>query len=536
MLFRYINTIKFLRFSQLIYKLFYYIYRPSISFKEVPKQSLPMKKWDHIIFKNDATNYDNNFNFLNISKHLVFPKDWQMTSLGKLWIYNLHYFDFLNSKKSKTNEESQISLILNWIDSNPINQGIGWEPYPISLRIVNWIKWSIHKEKDDPIINKSICYQTRFLSRMIEHHISANHILANAKALIFSGLFFEGDEADEWLKKGISLYSNEINEQILNDGAHYERTPMYHAIIMEDILDIIKMNCCFLGRIETLFIEELKAKLNKMFIWLSAMTHPNGEYSFFNDCSNDIALSEKQLIKYAESLGLLVSSNLEDSHLFKNSGYIVSKKNNVYLLVDVARVGPDHQPGHGHADTHSFEMSLFEKKFIVNTGVSTYETNARRKFERSTKAHNTIVINSTNSSDVWKSFRVANRAIPSIETYEITEEFIKIVASHNGYNHLKGSPTHFRTWSLEKNKLVIEDKISGSFINAVANFYFHPLVKINSNNQIFFPTGESCFWKSSSGSPIIKECKWSYGFNDLRANQLLEIPFESETLVTEFFW
>ena len=30
-----------------------------------------------------------------------------------------------------------------WIAGNPIGFGVGWEPYPISLRICNWIKWHL---------------------------------------------------------------------------------------------------------------------------------------------------------------------------------------------------------------------------------------------------------------------------------------------------------------------------------------------------------------------------------------------------------
>ena len=52
-------------------------------------------------------------------------------------MYNLHYFDYINSSNART--EISRSLIHDWIDNNPVGKGPGWEPYPISLRIVNWI-------------------------------------------------------------------------------------------------------------------------------------------------------------------------------------------------------------------------------------------------------------------------------------------------------------------------------------------------------------------------------------------------------------
>ncbi len=40
--------------------------------------------------------------------------------------------------------------------------------------------------------------QVRFLRKRLEYHLPGNHLIA--KALVFSGLFFSGDEAEEmWL-------------------------------------------------------------------------------------------------------------------------------------------------------------------------------------------------------------------------------------------------------------------------------------------------------------------------------------------------
>ena len=62
---------------------------------------------------------------------------------SKLWLYNLHYFDDLNSNiQSSYKNELRVNLVYKWIDNNTSFHGIGWEPYPTSIRIVNWIKWS----------------------------------------------------------------------------------------------------------------------------------------------------------------------------------------------------------------------------------------------------------------------------------------------------------------------------------------------------------------------------------------------------------
>ena len=82
---------------------------------------------------------------------------------------------------------------------------------------------------------------------------------------------------------------------------------------------------------------------------------------------------------------------------FSKTGYFIIKNSNVHLIADVGNVGPDYLPGHAHADTLSFELFLNDKRFIVNSGISTYENNNIRKQQRSTSYHNTLEINDLNS-------------------------------------------------------------------------------------------------------------------------------------------
>ena len=79
-------------------------------------------------------------------------------------------------------------------------------------------------------------------------------------------------------------------------------------------------------------------------------------------------------------------------------------------LLDVAPVGPDYLPGHAHADTLSFELSLFGQRVLVNSGTSQYEAGPERSRQRGTAAHNTVIVDGHDSSEVWAGFRVARRA------------------------------------------------------------------------------------------------------------------------------
>jgi hypothetical protein len=140
--------------------------------------------------------------FLNRERELVFPQGWRDGG-DRLWLYNLHYFDDLVATDAAQRAEWHEGLISAWIRDNP--PAIGWEPYPVSLRVVNWIKWSLAGHALGAGAITQLATQIRFLRRRIEWHLLGNHIFTNAKALVFGGLFFAGAEADEWLEYGSFL-------------------------------------------------------------------------------------------------------------------------------------------------------------------------------------------------------------------------------------------------------------------------------------------------------------------------------------------
>ena len=315
----------------------------------------------------------NNFVFLNESRSIVSTGDWNDPEVEKLWLYNLHYFDDLNAEGSMDRREWHAHLIERWIDENPPGYGIGWEPYPSSLRIVNWIKWALSGGELTSRSIASLAIQIRFLYEQLEFHLLGNHLLANAKALVFAGLFFEQKESRKWLDRGLVILSRELKEQILRDGAHFERSPMYHSIILEDILDMENLRCAF-GSDEII----KKDTVEKMWGWFAAMCHPDGDIAFFNDAAFGIASNLAELNKYAKFLKYRPQQPLNDGVLaFSESGYFRLQKSKAVVLIDAAPIGPSYLPGHGHADTLSFELSLYGQRVMVNSGTSCYGNRPR---------------------------------------------------------------------------------------------------------------------------------------------------------------
>ncbi len=476
----YFHTIRFLKFKQIYYRLLYYFTKPNINHHV----SLNLRSTKNLFLlpvkKKSSLSKNNIFTFFNISKSLS-KIGWNghKDCVSYLWRYNQHYFDDLNSTKSFEHRILHNQLLEIWIDENKIGEGVGWEPYPTSLRIINWIKWSYAGNRLSKSCRKSLFLQARWLNKRIEWHILGNHLFVNAKALVFSGFFFSSVESDIWLKKGLKIINHELKEQVLDDGGNFERSPMYHAIFLEDVLDLINISKVYPKIIKELEVNEWKKISVEMLNWLATMTHPDGSISFFNDAALEIAPNLNDLKKYASRLGVNSSCQKFNkiTHL-KDSGYIRLTSKDAVLMFDVAPVGPDYIPGHAHADTLSFELSLFGQRIIVNGGVSEYSTGSVREYERSTKAHNTVEINNQNSSEVWGSFRVARRAYPFDLKINEFENIPDITCSHDGYKRLSGKPIHKRHIKFYKTSIIINDYIEGSFENAYAYFHFHPSIKI----------------------------------------------------------
>jgi len=401
---------------------------------------------------------------------------WDGPGIERLWRYNQHYFEDLVAQGANGRRRWHQALVHRWISDNPPGKGVGWEPYPTSRRIINWIKWALEGGKLEEKAIHSLFVQARWLEKRIEWHLLGNHLLANATALIFAGIFFEGKEAEGWLQKGIRILDTQLVEQILEDGGHFELSPMYHAVVLRDMLDLYNIARVYAK------ISILKERLtgwadiiNRMRRWLLVMSHPDGDIAFFNDAAFGVAPSTLELEAYAQRLGFPAVPGPFDgiTHLHA-SGYIRLQARDIVAILDCGPIGPDYQPGHAHADTLSFELSVGKQRVLVNSGTSTYEAGEERVRQRGTACHNTVTIDGQNSSEVWACFRVARRANLTGLSIEQHGPEIGVRARHNGYYWLKGSPVHERHWIFSTNHLVIDDHIEGRFKLASSRFHIHP--------------------------------------------------------------
>lgn len=423
------------------------------------------------------------FTFLNRTKQFngVNSIDWSFSEYGMLWCYNLNYLDFLlQSSISIEDRNELLNSYLSKIETN----AIALSPYPISLRNINLIKYTVvllqssltNEEKQMQIkrINGNLYSTYRILQNNLEYHILANHLLENAFSLLFGSVYLRDNELWELSK---SLIFQQLNEQILEDGGHYELSPMYHQILLDRLLDcinILKNNTCFADR-ETV-LQKLEEYAVRMLKWLNIITFNNGSIPLLNDSSIGIAPATSDLNQYANRLNVVSLQDVEryksaeQSKTLADSGYRKCSNNLYECIVDVGAIGPSYQPGHAHADTFNFVLNVNDKPVIIDPGVSTYDHNVNRLRERGTSLHNTVVVNGVNSSGVWSSFRVAHRANVTI-TNE-SSNFIE--AKHDGYRVF--GAIHKRSWSFTDNSIQIVDEVEGKGFRCKFNLLLSPKI------------------------------------------------------------
>lgn len=156
MISQYYHTLKYLRWTQIKYRLLYAFNQPRLNVKKIEKHSTPNLKFSTSILSQDICLGADVFKFLNIQHAFQNGIDWNYNSYGKLWTYNLNYFEFL--LQSKISKEEGLRLIYDFINqSSTIKDGM--EPFPISLRCICWIKFLLQHRIDDSKVNSSLFQQ-----------------------------------------------------------------------------------------------------------------------------------------------------------------------------------------------------------------------------------------------------------------------------------------------------------------------------------------------------------------------------------------
>lgn len=398
--------------------------------------------------------------------------DWRLGARrqDRLWTVTLHYHEWIEAlARTETAEAAALVryYLSDWIRrcglERPGAAALAWNAYAMATRLGCWIRTFSSQlvepgSKLEGAFLRSLWEQAAYLHDHVELDLMGNHVMRDAVGLAWAGRFFSGPRPRVWLRRAAALTIEQIEEQILADGGHFERSPKYHVDVMEDLLAL------------SFLLDDPEAEVKARRAWeemaryLAWMRHPDGDLALFNDGSLVGTGAARELLALGERIGVEVdAAPRRGGRHFAATGMTVWHGTPWSLFFDAGPVGPDEQPGHAHADTLSIECSFKGRRLFVDPGTFSYDDDENRRYDRSTAAHNTVEVDGTDSSEMWRIFRVGRRARPLPAELEIVAGGMKATAAHDGYDHLPGGPRHHRDVEVrDGGRLVVVDRVLGS--------------------------------------------------------------------------
>lgn len=327
--------------------------------------------------------------------------DWDHEKLDEfplLWRLKLQSFEqlewlVLGDEYPSTDPELRSAFephLLSWAAANPIGAERylrrSWIPHSVSLRILNWCRYVAWRTEDgSPSVSEgvyeAIYKNALFLENHVEHEVGGNHLIENAIALIMAGVLFDQHDTG-WVEAGINLLEGAAETQFLADGGHFERSPMYHIMVLRRYITAYDLLS------ETnLPRETIRDPAERALGFLAEISRPDGEIPLLNDAVHGEQLDADTCLTYGESCSLTPDTVRFDHP--DGSGYRRIPSHGGTLLIDVGDVGPPHLPAHSHNDQLSVLLWVDGTQVLADTGVYDYGGNERRQYARSVEAHNT---------------------------------------------------------------------------------------------------------------------------------------------------
>jgi hypothetical protein len=516
------NTVKYLKPAQVIYQVLIKFKKKERTYFEkfpvetkVVRISIPELDCDGLLERRFKTEWmaKGKVCLLNQVVDLNYSPGYTK-SLKPLIYNNVYYFEYgvaLASQYQRTQDVAWWEMFKKCYKNYLAARADVKSSYTMALHIPNvLIALELFGDTVDTAFREKVyCElysQYVYLQAHQEKHLLANHYFEDLKALIIAAYLFKDDKG---LKGYLKAFKTQCEEQILEDGVHYELSLMYHKLILEDVMRI----AILAKQPDFPDCNWLMPLMQKMVDAIYSLEKGIGRTPLFNDAGDNVAKTCEQLCLAAETQ-FGIKPVLKDS--FSESAYYKLYDEERALIFDAGKIGVDYQPAHGHCDCLSFELSVGGKPLFVNSGTYEYQGDLRKYF-RKTYAHNTVEINGHEQSQCWGGFRVAKR-ISKVYGYAGEGEV------NGGYKNYLGEE-HLRTISMKDGILEVTDTIKAkenvpvrSFLHLARGFVVEgDTIKDNTGNvigrvtlqnceQIVMRDGELCYYSPDFGELKIGTC------------------------------
>jgi hypothetical protein len=384
------------------------------------------------------------FTFLNrtVDFGSIEGVDWRR-DLGegnnRLWLMNLAYFGWSVPfvEREGASGLAQVAHMVSGLEAQngfEIKGVFGdvWNAYTASHRLISLIAClatfeRIYGTPDVSVkrtIIQHIVFCAAYVRKSLEKDLQYNHLLKNYVALtVFSASCGGDGRIFPFLERAVI---KSVRQQVLVDGGHSERSPMYNVL---SYLDLSILSRSGIHSSWSFLEDEI---IPKMALALKVQSHPDGDIALFND----------SWLGEAPSVAAVVGRErpANEKVTLLATGYTkLSDDSGSALVFDHGLCGPDDNPGHAHADFLSVEISIKGERFIVDPGTPTYSTGALRDLSRSASQHNGPSFEGLEPIDFWSSFRIGRRGRGRLVSSGAlsTGDELHVAGAHDGYSFVR---------------------------------------------------------------------------------------------------
>ena len=338
-----------------------------------------------------------------------------------------------------------------------------WNAYTASHRMINLLSGlALYRQAGGPADAEAegdILDHARFCAAFIranlERDLQYNHLMKNYVALTtYAAMCASVPATLSVLERAVPA---SIDQNILADGGHAERCPMYHILSLLDVRVFAAS-----GLYPESWQPLLEETVDRMTAALTAMTLADGEIALMND----------SWVGEAPRADTVLSSGLPQGRSeLPLTGYAALSDGGDSVVFDCGPCGPDDNPGHAHADFLSIEATAAGKRFLVDTGVPTYTAGEARDRSRSAAAHNGPRLDGAEPIEFWKSFRVGRRGYAGLMDPSGFEQVApwQVAGWQSGYVHL-GTDVRRYVGLWPGQALLVADLWQGSADTAAVRF------------------------------------------------------------------
>ncbi len=398
----------------------------------------------------------------------------------------------------------------SWLKQNPYGVGMNWRSgLELGIRLINWV-WALDLIEESGAIDDRLRHRILYsvarhiweIDRKYSHGSSVNnHLIGEAAGVFVAASYFRNlRKASKWRARSGEILCREILNQTFPDGDTVEQAIGYHFFVLQFFV-IAGITAREAGQDMP---ESYWSRLEKMFEFLGILSEGGDNLPLFGDCDDGYVLDlgndphdMRQWLAvgaalygradfkawadgYAEPVEWLQGkqgrhsfesipeqqNKTSTSIAFKDSGYYLLQNGEPYspdhvsVVFDCGPLGMEPLAGHGHADALSFTLRAFGRDILVDPGTYDYFSYPKwRKYFRSTRAHNTVVVDGRDQSEMLGLFLWGQRAKSECLNWQSLDVGGKVIGQHDGYMHLDDPVTHKRMLDLDGQELVIRDDI-----------------------------------------------------------------------------